>query len=53
MGLYLIPAYRLASRAADNDVSFERMWLCTILYMVGVVFMLLADSQKYYVLKYK
>lgn len=53
LGPYLVPAYRLASGKASNDVSFERAWLCTLLYVFGVVVMLLADSQKFYVLKYK
>lgn len=53
LGPYLVPAYRLASGKASNDVSFERAWLCTLLYVFGVVIMLLADSQKFYVLKYK
>lgn len=53
MGPYLVPAYRLASGKASNDVSFERAWLCTLIYIFGVVFMLLSDSQKFYVLKYK
>jgi steroid 5-alpha reductase family enzyme len=53
LGPYLVPAYRLASRAADNEVSFERAWVCTMIYVFGVVIMLLSDSQKYYTLKYK
>jgi protein-S-isoprenylcysteine O-methyltransferase Ste14 len=53
LGPYLVPAYRLASGKASNDVSFERAWLCTLIYVFGVVIMLLADSQKFYVLKYK
>ena len=53
LGPYLVPAYRLASRQADNNVSFERAIICIILYIFGLVIMLLADSQKYYTLKYK
>jgi protein-S-isoprenylcysteine O-methyltransferase Ste14 len=53
LGPYLVPAYRLASGKASNEVSFERAWVCTVIYVFGVVIMLLADSQKYYVLKYK
>ena len=53
LGPYLVPAYRLASRQADNNVSFERAWICTLIYVFGVVIMLLSDSQKYYTLKYK
>jgi steroid 5-alpha reductase family enzyme len=53
LGPYMVPAYRLGSRAADNNVSFERAWICTLIYVFGVVIMLLSDSQKYYTLKYK
>lgn len=53
LGPYMVPAYRLASGAANNDVSFERAWICTVIYVFGVVIMLLSDSQKFYVLKYK
>lgn len=54
LGPYLVPAYRLASRQADNDaISFERAWIATLIYVFGVVIMLLSDSQKYYTLKYK
>jgi steroid 5-alpha reductase family enzyme len=53
LGPYLIPAYRLASRQASNDVSIERFWVCAYLYTVGIVVMLLSDSQKFYTLKYK
>ena len=53
LGPYLIPAFRLASGAANNDVSFERAWICYLIYIFGVVIMLLADSQKFYTLKYK
>lgn len=53
LGPYLMPAFKLASRQADNDVGFERAWLCTVLYVFGLVIMLLADSQKFYVLKFK
>jgi steroid 5-alpha reductase family enzyme len=54
LGPYLVPAYRLASRQADNDaISFERAWIATLVYVFGVVIMLLSDSQKYYTLKYK
>ncbi len=49
----MIPAYRLASRSADNAVSAERVFICALLYIFGVVLMLLADSQKFYTLKYK
>lgn len=54
LGPYLVPAYRLASRQADNDaISFERAWIATLIYVFGVVIMLLSDSQKFYTLKYK
>ena len=54
LGPYLVPAYRLASRLADNDaISYERAWISTLIYVFGVVIMLLSDSQKYYTLKYK
>lgn len=53
LGPYLVPAYRLASRAADNTFSFERSWVCTLIYIFGLVIMLLSDSQKYYTLKHK
>lgn len=53
LGPYLVPAYRLASRQADSNVTFERAFLCIILYIFGLVIMLLADSQKFYTLKYK
>lgn len=44
LGHYLVPAYRLASQSASNDISFDKMWMCTLLYVFGVVIMLLADS---------
>ncbi len=53
LGPYLVPVYRLASRQADNNVSFERAFVCVVLYIFGLVLMLLADSQKFYTLKYK
>jgi Protein of unknown function (DUF1295) len=54
LGPYMYPAYSLASSPKlCEEVSFERAWLCTILYVFGVVVMLLADSQKFYTLKYK
>lgn len=45
LGPYLVPAYRLASGAVDNSqVSFERMWVCTLSYIFGIVFMLVSDA---------
>ena len=44
LGPYLVPAYRLATREASNDVSFERAWICTLIYIFGLVIMLLSDS---------
>ncbi len=41
---YLVPAYRLASGLSQTEENFERAWLCVLLYVFGVVFMLLADS---------
>ena len=53
LGPYLVPAYRLASRQASNDVSVERFWVCAYIYVVGIVTMLLSDSQKFYTLMFK
>lgn len=53
LGPYLVPAYRLASRKADNQISFERAFIAILSYIFGLVIMLLSDSQKYYTLKYK
>eukprot|EP00347_Sterkiella_histriomuscorum_P014011 403362503 len=53
LGHYMVPVYQLASRNANNDISIERMWVCTLIYIVGLVLMLLSDSQKFYTLKYK
>lgn len=44
LGPYLVPAYRLASGLSKTEENFERAWLCVLLYVFGVVFMLLADS---------
>ena len=45
LGPYLVPAYRLASRQADNDaISFERAWIATLIYVFGVVIMLLRST---------
>jgi hypothetical protein len=44
LGPYMIPAFRLASGAASNEISFERRWICTLIYIFGVVMMLLSDS---------
>jgi len=53
MGLYCVPAYRLASNKDLQNISFERFFCCLVIYLFGVVTMLLADSQKHYTLKYK
>eukprot|EP00347_Sterkiella_histriomuscorum_P018461 403345432 len=53
LGHYMVPVYQLASRNANNDISIERMWVCSLIYIVGLVLMLLSDSQKFYTLKYK
>ena len=53
LGPYLVPAYRLASGLSQTEESVERTFICILLYMFGLVFMLLSDSQKFYTLKYK
>ena len=44
LGPYLVPVYRLASGKADNNISFERALICTVIYIFGVAIMLLSDS---------
>lgn len=53
LGPYLVPAYKLASNEVSNDISIDRFVICALMYIFGVVFMLLSDSQKFYTLKYK
>ncbi|CDW86579.1 duf1295 domain containing protein [Stylonychia lemnae] len=53
LGHYFVPAYMLASGRADNNLTFERIWVSYLIYVIGIILMLLSDSQKYHTLRFK
>ena len=46
---YMMPAYWMIT--SRTQVSNERMFVCLMMYMVGVVLMILTDAEKYLVLR--
>jgi len=50
---YALPGYWMMSRQCPQEFSNERIFLAVLIYILGLVFVMLTDMQKYLVLREK